>query len=399
MVKLSLVQFAPKVGDRDGNLSKIEELAYRTQSDVIVFPELATTGYAYPDKKSLMPYADEAGIDEGAVGVLKKISKEKNCMVVCGFAEKSEEKVFNSAMITAPDGNITVYRKLHLFSREKKIFTPGEEPPPLISFKGVIFTVLICYDWFFTELFRLRSMDGAQVFLHCANLVLPWCQTAMRERALTNRVFIATANRTGREREGSDDYSFTGKSQILDFRGEIIASLEEEEGVLEAQIEPSETLCKNVTKYDNAFNDRRGDIYELKWKDDKKAATAELEARATAVKEFAYAPYSGVKVGAALEDERGKVFCGCNVENASFGLTVCAERSAINAMIAGGGRKIKKLSIASDGGFVPCGACLGAIAEFSEDIPITTINKNGEKKTWKLSDLYPIRFSKEDLLR
>lgn len=398
MVRLSLVQFAPKVGDKDGNLSKIRELALKATGDVIVFPELATTGYAYPNKKSIMPYSDDFGEENETALTFTKLSSEKNCMIVAGFAEKSGERVFNSAGIFTPDGEIGVYRKLHLFSREKSIFAQGDAPPPVIFFKGTYFCVLICFDWFFTELFRLRTLDGVQVFIHCANLVLPWCQTAMRERAVTNRVFVATANRTGREREGADDYEFTGKSQIVDVSGQVISSLDQEEGLLEADIEPSQAMDKNITATNNIFNDRRTEIYSIKWSDEFAGIREDISAKAMSAKEFAYAPYSGIKVGAAVEDDRGKVFCGCNVENASFGLTICAERTAISAMIVSGGKMIKNLCIASDEGLVPCGACLQVIAEFSEDPSITTINKNGERKTWKLSELYPVKFSKENLL-
>lgn len=398
MVRLSIVQFAPMVGEKDSNLKKIQDLVLETTGDVVVLPELATTGYAYPDRKSLLPLADEFSEDNRTVQIFSDISRKKNCMLAVGFAQRQGDHLYNSVGIFTPDGEKTIYKKLHLFSREKRIFNQGDSPPPLVVFKDTVFCPLICFDWFFTELFRLRTIDGVQVFLHSANLVLPWCQKSMIERALTNRVFIATANRIGREREGKDDYIFTGNSQIVSPNGEVLSHLEDEEGIIEQEIDPAQSLNKNVTEENNSLADRRTDIYDLKWKNKEKPETSvDICAKAVIVKEMSYSPYSSIKVGAAVEDETGRIFTGCNVENASFGLTVCAERSAIFSMISSGGRKIKRICVASDQGFVPCGACLQVIAEFSEDPEITIINKNGERKSWKFSELYPVKFSKENL--
>jgi cytidine deaminase len=99
----------------------------------------------------------------------------------------------------------------------------------------------------------------------------------------------------------------------------------------------------------------------------------ELFDLATAAADNAYSPYSRVRVGAAVETDQGMIYTGCNVENASYGLTVCAERVAIFSMVADGGRALQRVAvcvIAPDGGSaepVPCGACLQCIAEFADD--------------------------------
>ncbi|KAA0228043.1 cytidine deaminase [Fimbriimonadia bacterium ATM] len=89
---------------------------------------------------------------------------------------------------------------------------------------------------------------------------------------------------------------------------------------------------------------------------------AAIEAR-----QFAYAPYSEFRVGAAVEAAGGEVFTGCNVENASIGLTTCAERNAIAAMIRGGETKWTRIAIATENGARPCGACLQVLQEFASD--------------------------------
>jgi cytidine deaminase len=110
-----------------------------------------------------------------------------------------------------------------------------------------------------------------------------------------------------------------------------------------------------------------------------------------AVRERAYAPYSNFAVGAALVTESGKVFTGCNVENISFGLTNCAERSALFAAVSAGERKFSKIVIVSDSGepVSPCGACRQALAEFNESLDVVSVNLAGRIFLAKLDELLP----------
>jgi len=121
-----------------------------------------------------------------------------------------------------------------------------------------------------------------------------------------------------------------------------------------------------------------------------------LAERAWSARKQAYAPYSGFSVGAALLVESGKVYAGCNVENISFGLTICAERSAATAAIQAGSRKFTGIAIAADTktAVVPCGACRQFLAEFNPSIPIQTFGRGGVSGSWLLSDLLPSPFAK-----
>ncbi len=116
---------------------------------------------------------------------------------------------------------------------------------------------------------------------------------------------------------------------------------------------------------------------------------------AKAVLENAYAPYSGFRVGAAVLDDRGKVFTGVNVENASFGLTICAERSAITAAISNGAKKIAAIAVVSEkqSPITPCGACRQVIAEFADDgTPVVAESKEGEIAYATVGELLPKAF-------
>ncbi len=114
----------------------------------------------------------------------------------------------------------------------------------------------------------------------------------------------------------------------------------------------------------------------------------------------AYAPYSKFKVGAAVLCANGKIFTGCNIENASFGLAVCAERVAIFKAISEGSTKFKAIAVIgnTDKPCSPCGACRQVISEFGEDIPLIMANLKGDVKIKKIKELLPEAFGKNDLL-
>jgi cytidine deaminase len=126
------------------------------------------------------------------------------------------------------------------------------------------------------------------------------------------------------------------------------------------------------------------------------AGIEEVLARARAVQERAYAPYSSFKVGAVLEAKDGTLYSGCNVENASLGLTICAERSALAAAVAGGHRDFKRLVLRTDGteAVPPCGACRAVLSEFTPDLPVLAETETARKE-WSLADLLPLPFRLE----
>jgi cytidine deaminase len=121
-----------------------------------------------------------------------------------------------------------------------------------------------------------------------------------------------------------------------------------------------------------------------------------LEARAKAVQANAYAPYSNFRVGAAVETATGEQFAGCNVESASYGLTICAERAAVVQAVAGGFRQFRRIVVvtSSEPPAPPCGACRQFLHEFGPDLIVESIGPQS-KRRWSLRDLLPDAFGSE----
>lgn len=125
-------------------------------------------------------------------------------------------------------------------------------------------------------------------------------------------------------------------------------------------------------------------------------ASEELLAAARKAREYAVADFSKFKVGAALETDTGEIITGCNVENASYGLTVCAERVAIFKALSEGKRHFKRIVVVADTAdpTPPCGACRQIIWEFCGDVEVTLANLTRVTKTLQMKDLLPLPFDK-----
>lgn len=125
---------------------------------------------------------------------------------------------------------------------------------------------------------------------------------------------------------------------------------------------------------------------------------AELVRRAREVMHNAYAPYSNFHVGAAIEADDGTIHVGCNVENASYGLTICAERMAVGAAVAAGKRSLRRVAVATavEPPATPCGACRQLLAEFGLDLEIIAAGPATERR-WTLKQLLPEAFTRDAL--
>ena len=126
-------------------------------------------------------------------------------------------------------------------------------------------------------------------------------------------------------------------------------------------------------------------------------ARGRLESLAAEARARAYAPYSGYAVGAALEAADGSVFTGCNVENASYSVTCCAERSALFAAVSAGARSFRRMVVTAGGNApYPCGSCRQALAEFAPELEVIVVTDDGARHAFTLDRLlpHPFRFAK-----
>ncbi|MGC8781901.1 MAG: cytidine deaminase [Anaerolineae bacterium] len=124
---------------------------------------------------------------------------------------------------------------------------------------------------------------------------------------------------------------------------------------------------------------------------------AALTAAARAARRHAYAPYSHFQVGAALLAADGTIYAGCNVENASYGLTICAERNAVAHAVASGARDFVAIVVATANGVTPCGACRQVLAEFNPQLTVILVDEAGQQRVYSLAELLPAAFASNQL--
>ncbi|MEJ2558172.1 MAG: cytidine deaminase [Anaerolineae bacterium] len=125
----------------------------------------------------------------------------------------------------------------------------------------------------------------------------------------------------------------------------------------------------------------------------------ELIASAKAAREHAYAPYSNFKVGAALLGKSGRIYTGCNVENAAYGPSMCAERTAIFKAVSEGEREFEAIAVVTENGVSPCGTCRQVMMEFAPDMTVFISNTRGNTRITTVRDLLPDGFTPNHLPR
>ncbi|NIP38025.1 MAG: carbon-nitrogen hydrolase [Candidatus Dadabacteria bacterium] len=258
-MKAGFIQFAPKLGELDTNIKKIESFADQfKEADLLVMPELCNSGYNFKSAKQAFDTSEQIAKSE-FVRFLESICKEYSLFIVSGFNERDGTDLYNSSVLIGPGGFIGKYRKLHLFMNEKKYFKPGNAGLPVFDIGICRVGMLVCFDWTFPEAWRILMLKKADIICHPSNLVLPGlCQRAIPIHSLTNRLYIVTANRIGTE----DDLTFTGFSTISNPRGEILyQAKEDKEEVKIIDIDVSLARDKKITEMNDMIEDRRPELY------------------------------------------------------------------------------------------------------------------------------------------
>jgi predicted amidohydrolase len=258
--KLTTIQFAPAFGNVNETISHLEPLLAQAKgADLVVLPELANSGYNFKDFEEAYAFSE---IPEKStfIDFLIAQSEKHGFSVVTGFNERSGNQIYNSSLLLNNSGVIGKYRKIQLFMNEKDYFQPGDQKPQIYDLNGVKIGMLICFDWMFPELWNGLAQKGADVICHPSNLVLPGkAQKAIPVWAMINRVFVATANRIGTER----NLTFTGLSLIASPQGEVLAQGSQAEAqVLGAECEIGLARDKMITPKNHVFQDRRPELYQ-----------------------------------------------------------------------------------------------------------------------------------------
>ncbi len=241
-LNIAVVQMKPELGKMEANVGRmsdwVQKIATTQPVDLIVFPELAVTGYEGGQRFSQMAQR----VPGAVTNILGQHASEFGVYVLVGMAvkEKVETVLYNSAVLIGPDGAPAgEYRKLHLKADERLVFRPGYKLAPIETEVGVI-GIMLGWDLAFPEVARSLVLDGAEVIVVPAAWeakdVALW-RTLLLARAYENDVFVAAANRIGEE----PSYTFAGESAVLAPGGAVMAALEEpEEGYVVVRLDLDE---------------------------------------------------------------------------------------------------------------------------------------------------------------
>ena len=260
---LAVVQFSPRFGEKEKNFSRMQALVAGITADVIVFPELCTTGYFFISRQEVAEVAETSSGQSSQF--FRDMAQDKNAVVVAGFAERHQKKNYNACLIVLPEAkNSYVYRKTHLFYKEKNCFDPGNTGFFVVKDKqrDVAIGPMICYDWRFPESARVLTLLGADLIVCPSNLITDAWRLVMPARAIENNVYLAVANRAGLEKRRGEALRFKGNSAIYDYRGRQLKKAgKKKDEVLLAEIYPAKTRDKSFNPINDVLTDRQPQHY------------------------------------------------------------------------------------------------------------------------------------------
>lgn len=262
-MKIAVAQISCGIGDVEANVRKISgfiEQAAKDGSEVVVFPEMADTGY---DVSQISRYV--SAWNPGPVNFIQKAAQKNRIYVICGLSELSERHIFNTLVVINPEGRLVAkYRKTHLAAfpplNEDRIFTPGHSLET-VRIGDFNCGLMICYDLRFPEVSRSLTLAGSEVLLLSAAWPFPrlrhW-NTLIAARAIENQVFVVACNHAG----SNSSVTFCGSSRIVDPFGVTVASASEErEMLIEGEILKPDLL--SVRKAMPIFEHRHEELYQV----------------------------------------------------------------------------------------------------------------------------------------
>jgi 5-aminopentanamidase len=265
-VRVAVAQIEPKLAEKERNLetclARLAE-AGAQGAELLVLPECAIPGYMFDSAEEALPFAEE--IPGPSSELLERECSRLGMHVVCGLLERDGDVLHNAAVLVGPDGLVGTYRKTHLpFLGVDRFVVAGDAMPVYDTPLGRI-GIEICYDLRFSEVTRTLALRGADLVAHPTNFPMAAIvQTELntRARAAENRVYLLSANRTGKERWAE----FCGWSQIVDPFGTRLAEAgQDDEVLLVADVDVQAARDKDYVipgKYETyLFKDRRPELY------------------------------------------------------------------------------------------------------------------------------------------
>jgi predicted amidohydrolase len=266
LMKAAFLQFAPAYLDVSGNLDAVESLLKDVNADLVVVPELFTSGYFFQSTGDVAAVAEE--IPGGRTTErMEAWAEATGATLVAGLAERDGDRFYNSALVVTPTGYAGTYRKVHLYYEENEHFAPGDLGFPVFDVEtrdGTPYRlgVMVCFDWYFPEAARSLALNGADVIAHPSNLVLPYCPDSMPVRARENHVVTITANRVGGEEKDGEELTFIGTSEICDVDGTILARADRTGTALTTvDVDPHASRERHINRYNHVLDDRRPETY------------------------------------------------------------------------------------------------------------------------------------------
>jgi predicted amidohydrolase len=266
--RVAVCQYAIDIDDPAGTLDRLHASvseAVEARPQVIVLPELCTSGYVFRDIAEAQSRAEP--VDGPTVQLFRELSLKHHAIVVGGFCERSDgDRPFNSAAVVENGEVLVVYRKTHLWDTEKLVFAAGDEPAPVVTTSVGQVAVMICYDAEFPEMVGSVARRGGQLVIAPSNWPSKSIPPGERSSevikaqafAAVNRVFTVVADRVGPER-GVD---WIGGSVICDADGYPVAGpAQGDPVVLLADLDLSRALVKRLNSNNDAWSDRRTDLY------------------------------------------------------------------------------------------------------------------------------------------
>lgn len=231
------------------NLSKIYKYVKNNNIDLVVLPELFSTGYFYETKEEIEALAEE--IPRGyTTKKLVELSKELNTHLIGTIIEKEKDALFITAIIVGPEGYIGKHRKRHLTKGEIEIYSSGTASK-IYTINGVKVGVIICFEGWFPESARELMTKGAQILCHSALITSEKTFDIMRIRAIENKAYLIMSNAISTEKFKDSYITFRGNSRVIDFNGNILVDGGKEERLVLTEVNPSETINKDLEDCDD----------------------------------------------------------------------------------------------------------------------------------------------------